>query len=100
MTAAAAILIRRERELVDAFRAAGATSPSRAVSLGDLNLERTVAFRRLQRRAVLRATESGLFYLDEPSWNALSDIRRQVAIVMIVAVLVVLLVTLLGRARM
>jgi hypothetical protein len=95
--AAAAILLRRERELVETFRAAGATSPPNAVSLSDLNLEPSIAFRRLQRRAVLRATESGLFYLDEPSWIALHGIRRQIVLVMLAVLILVLLMTLLGR---
>jgi hypothetical protein len=96
--AAAAILIRRERELVDTFRTAGATSPEKAVSLSDLNIVgQSVALKRLQRDAVLRETASGLFYLDEPSWTALRGIRRRIVIVMLVVVVAVLLLALIGR---
>jgi hypothetical protein len=97
--AAAAILLLRERELVDAFRAAGATEPAKAVSLTDLNVAPSIAFHRLQRRAVLRETESGLFYLDEPSWQALHGMRRRlIAVAVGVAILVLLLTLVMGTA--
>ena len=96
--AAAAVLLRRERELVDAFRAAGATSPAKAISLSDLNLEASIAFRRLQQRAVLRETETGLFYLDELSWQALRGIRHRLIAVILAAFFLLALLTLLGRS--
>ena len=95
MTAAAvAILLRRERELVEEFRAAGATEPAKAVSLSELNLEPSIAFHRLQRHAVLRESRPGLFYVDEPSWGALHGTRRQIILVALGAVILVLLLTL------
>jgi hypothetical protein len=84
--AAAAILIRREREVVNAVRLAGATAPERAASLDALGLRDTLAIRRLRRHAVLREVTAGDFWLDEPSWEALRGTRRRVAVVLLVIV--------------
>lgn len=97
--AAAAVMLRRERELAETFRAAGATEPAKALSLSDLNLEPSIAFHRLQRRAVLRQTEPGLFYLDEPSWQALHGTRRQI-LALAIGALIVALLLLLFRGRL
>jgi hypothetical protein len=82
-TAAVAVIARRERELVDVFRAAGATSLSTARSFGDLGVDENVATRRLRRRAVLREAAPGLWYLDEPSWEAMRTMRQRVGFLLL-----------------
>ena len=77
---AAAIIIRRERELVDHFRRAGATSPQTAQTPSALGVEQRFAWERLIDGAVIRTGASGTFYLDEPSWQALGRRRRTVAV--------------------
>ena len=79
--AIAAIIRRKEREVVDDFRRAGATSPSSAKSLADVGLEDSWPVRRLQRRAVIREPEPGVMYLDEEVWQAVRRTRRRVALV-------------------
>ena len=81
--AIAAIIRRKEREVVDDFRRAGATSPSSAKSLADVGLEDTWPVRRLQRRAVIREPEPGVMYLDEEVWQAVRRTRRRVALVLL-----------------
>lgn len=92
MGAAAAIIIRREREIVSIFRAAGATRADAARRPEELDVDRRVAFRLLVGHAVLRDVGDGRYYLDEPSWNAFGAMRRRlVAVLLICAVIGVLI---------
>lgn len=86
--AIAAVIRRKEREVVDDFRRAGATSPITAKSLADVGLEDSWPVRRLQRRAVIREPEPGVLYLDEEVWSAVRRTRRRVALVFITVLLV------------
>jgi hypothetical protein len=79
-SAAAAVILLREKQIVAAFRRAGATSPSAATTPGAIGVHERLAFQKLQRRAVLREAGSGSFYLDEPSWEALRSTRRRLAL--------------------
>src|SRR3954468_21687149 len=88
MGAAAAVVIRKEREIVDIYRGAGATSASQARDPDELGVDRRVAFHRLVSRAVLRDAGTERYYLDEPSWNALRATRRQMMWVMLAIVAV------------
>ncbi|MGB7211304.1 MAG: hypothetical protein WBC97_01640 [Gemmatimonadales bacterium] len=81
---AAAVIIRKERELVDHFRAMGAVSPDTARSLAQLNVDQNIGWRRLVDHAVLRSTPAGTWYLDEPSWLALRRMRRRMMTVVLV----------------
>lgn len=78
--AIAAVIRRREREVVDDFRRGGATSPTTAKSLAELGLTDSWPVRRLQRRAVIREPEPGIMYLDEEVWAAVRRTRRRVAL--------------------
>lgn len=87
MGAAAAVVLIKERHVVDAFMRAGATSPERAASPDDLGVDLTgVGGRRLLRRAVLREASPGRYYLDVPSWVALRGMRRRLALVLLIIV--------------
>jgi hypothetical protein len=90
MGAAAAVVLIRERRVVDAFQRAGATSPERATLPSDIGVESSgIGWRRLRERAVVRETppDSGHYYLDVEVWRALRRTRRRVlAAVLIVAV--------------
>lgn len=85
--AAVAIMRRREQEVVDDFRAAGAISPATAQSYNAIGLGESMAIRRLHDRAVIREAAPGLWYLDEEVWTAVRRTRRRVALVMVVVVL-------------
>jgi len=85
---AAAVMIRREKEMVAVFRAAHATSPETARSPDALGLTSEHALRRLEARAVIRpGAQPGTLYLDEPSWAAIQGIRRRMLIVVLIVVL-------------
>jgi hypothetical protein len=97
---AVAVVIAREKQVVLAFRRAGATSPASAVSPESIGVDRRLAFRRLHERAVLREASSGAFYLDEPSWQALQSTRRRMGLtILTIVVLVSAYFLLLARPR-
>ena len=97
MATAAAVIVAKERRLVVAFTAAGATSPETARPLDMLGIDRKgIAFRRLQKRAVIRESAPDRFYLDVPSWQALRSMRRRILLVMIVVLVIALVLGVLG----
>lgn len=97
--AVAAIMRRREQEVVDDFRAAGALSPSTAQSYTAIGLGHTLAIKRLHNRAVIREAGPGVYYLDEEVWAAVRRTRRRLASVFIAILVVVLLGILMGTIK-
>ena len=98
MGAAAAVVLLRERQVVEAFERAGATSVDRAMVPADIGVEPDgIGWRRLRSRAVVRETSpgSGRYYLDVEVWHALRRMRRRVLGV-VLALLVVLALVFLG----
>ena len=102
-TAAAAIIVRKERELVDHLRSVGAVSVDTARTLTQLGTDQGVAWRRLVDHAVIRSTPAGTWYLDEPSWMALRRMRRRLALVMatvgVIVALGAMIMSLIGGRR-
>ncbi|MDP9179616.1 MAG: hypothetical protein M3O61_18240 [Gemmatimonadota bacterium] len=94
--AIAAVIRRREREVVDDFRRGGATDPTSAKSLADLGLEDSWPVRRLQRRAVIREPQPGVMYIDEEVWAAVRRTRRRVALTTMAVLMVVLIAIWMG----
>jgi len=90
---AAAIIIRKEKDLVAQFRQARALTPETAQSPGSIGADDSgIAFRRLRDRAILREASVGRYYLDDLSWEAYRRARRRMAMVLLLLV-VALLVT-------
>ncbi len=99
MGAAAAVILMKERQLVEAFERAGATSVARAGFPADIGVEPGgVGWRRLRERAVVRETSagSGQFYLDLEVWQAVRRTRRRVGLIVLVIVAAVLVSIYLG----
>jgi hypothetical protein len=96
---AAAVIVRKEREVVEAFRRAGAISSAKPATFAALNLHEGVATRRLIARAVLREAVPGSFYLDEPSWEALRSTRRRMAVLMCALAVIAVIGVLLGTRQ-
>jgi hypothetical protein len=86
MGAAAAIILRRERDIVQVYRGAGATDVRTARAPDDIGVERRLPFHMLVRHAVLRDAGNGRYYLDEPSWQALRRMRHRVVGLMLLIV--------------
>lgn len=97
MGAAAAIILRRERDIVNTYRAAGAIDARSARDPDALGVARRVAFTLLIRHGVLREAGDGRFYLDEARWIAVRARRRRTAFVLLIVVFAVItLLTILG----
>jgi hypothetical protein len=94
--AVAAALRRREQEVVDDFRAAGATSPATAQSYDAIGLGDSLAIKRLRNRAVIREAAPDRWYLDEEVWEAVRRTRRRLAMVLLSIVLFIFLGVILG----
>ena len=97
MTAPIAVIMRREREVVTAFRVAGATSPVHALPLHSLSVDDGIGFRRLFARAVIREAHPGAFYLDEGVLTAVRASRRRVMLI-VTGVLAIIVMSLALRA--
>jgi hypothetical protein len=78
---AVAVLVAKERRIVEAFRRAGAIDPRAAVVPSTIGVAERLAFRKLRQHAVLREVGAGAFYLDEPSWEALRSMRRRLGLI-------------------
>jgi hypothetical protein len=94
--AVAAILRRREQDVIDDFRAAGATSPDRAQSYVAIGVGDSLAIKRLRNRAVIREATPGTYYLDEEVWAAVIRTRRRLVITVLSILALVALGVLLG----
>lgn len=97
MSTVAAVILARERRMVNRLRAAGAVTPEQARTLEELGISRGVIFRRLRERAVVRQAGQDRFYLDEPSWEAVRRGRRRAIHVLGVIALVLLFAVLFAR---
>lgn len=94
--AVAAILRKREQEVIDDFRASGATSPERAQSYHAIGLGDSLAIKRLRNRAVIREAAPGTYYLDEEVWSAVVRTRRRLVITVLSLIALMALGGLLG----
>lgn len=94
--AVAAILRKREQDVIDDFRAAGATSPDRAQSYTAIGLGDSLAIKRLRNRAVIREAAPDTYYLDEEVWSAVVRTRRRLVITLLSVLAVMTLGVLLG----
>jgi hypothetical protein len=87
MGAAVTIMLIKERQVVDAFMRAGATSATTAVQPDDLSVDLGgVGGRRLVRGGVLREAGDGRYYLDVLGWEALRRHRRRVLFVILLLI--------------
>jgi hypothetical protein len=91
---------RREQEVIDDFRAAGATSPERAQSYTAIGLGESLAVRRLRNRAVIRETAPGVYYLDEEVWAAVRRTRLRLLTVFMGILAALLLGIVLGIIKL
>lgn len=87
MGAAVAVMLMKERHIVEAYRRAGATTPDKAVVPEDINVGAHGApWRVLNNRAIIRSAGDGRYYLDELSWEASRRLRRQRLLIVVVLV--------------
>ncbi len=92
MGAAVAVLLIKERHIVEAMERVGAVSPATARSIDDLQAlgvdDRGVPWHALKSRVVVRQASEGHYYLDKEVWQA-SRRRRLRILIFVLAVVVV-----------
>ena len=88
MGAAVAVIVIKEKQVVKAFRQAGAIDPGSAVVPTSIGVTNKIAFRKLLQHEVLREAGSGTFYLDEQSWENFRGQRRRLGLMLLLAVLI------------
>jgi hypothetical protein len=100
MGAAVAVIVRKQREIVEVFEGARATSPELARYPDELGIDTSRIFDGLVRRAVLRPVGDGRYYVDEPSWMAMNNMRRQRAgmlLILLAAIVIGLMLAVVSR---
>lgn len=81
MGGAVAVILIKERHIVEAFERAGATSPERAVNPADAGVDDVgIGWRRLRERAIVREGSPGRYYLDVEVWQATRRTRRRIVL--------------------
>ena len=86
-TAAATIVAKARRRIIDHFMSAEAVSPESAVAFVPNRLVVERQFARFQRNGVVRTTEDGRYWIDIPSYRQWENRRRwRVAAAAIIAV--------------
>lgn len=80
----AAGVVRRQKQIVALFEAAGATSADRASTAAALGVPEGLAFRLLKSHAVLQEAGEQRLYLDAARWQAHQDRRRRIALVCVI----------------
>jgi hypothetical protein len=94
MGGAVAVILIKERQVVEAFQRAGAVAAHRAIRPPDIGVEDDgVIWRRLRERAIIREASPGLYYLDVEGWQAQRRTRRRLAFVMLIIIIGALIVT-------
>ncbi len=70
---AALLVMNRQRDLVDRFRAAGATSASAARPLAEIGVEASFMFSRMSARGVFVPAGEDRWWFDAAAWNRYRD---------------------------
>ena len=99
MGAAVAVILMKERQVVEAFERAGATTAAAGRSPTDLGIHPDgVGWRRLRERAIVRESSpgTGLYYLDVEVWQATRRTRRRVIAMLVVIMLALFAVLVTG----
>ena len=74
-------VVHKQKQMVELFRAAGATSTNRVTTAATLGVHEGLAFKLLLRHAVLREVGEQRVYLDESSWESHRKKRRRLALI-------------------
>ncbi len=82
-SAAVAVMVRHEKDIVKIFQSAGALGTATARPLGALGLEESRHFERLRHAGVIRNGSPGTWYLDAAAWTERMLKRRRIGIVLI-----------------
>ena len=90
------VMVHRQRAIVRAFEQGAVTSASTARSAEQMGLKPGLAWHHLVGHAVLRCPGEARYFLDVANWQRLCRRRRQLAVMVIVALLIGLALVLLA----
>ena len=82
-----AVMLHKQRTLVQSFERAGATSVDQARTAEQLGLQPGMAWYRLVAHGVLRCPAEGRYFLDRANWQRLRRRRRALALAFIAGLL-------------
>ena len=103
MGAAVAVILTKERHIVEALEGMGITSPAAARTieeLEDLGVHSSgVAWHALKNRVIVREGSPGRYYVDVEVWQAARRRRRRVMLLVLAVVLLAAAVTFLTANR-
>ncbi len=103
MGAAVAVLLIKERHIVEAMQRIGVTSPARALSieeLADLGVDdHGVPWHALKSRVIVRQASPGKWYLDEEVWQARERRKHRIIFLVLAVLLIAAAVTMLSANR-
>jgi hypothetical protein len=103
MGAAAAVVLIKERHIVEAMERLGIITPGNARTLEqleDMGVDSNgLPWRALKNRVVVREASPGQYYLDVEVWQATRRRRRRVILLVLAAALIMAAVTLLTGNR-
>jgi hypothetical protein len=88
----AAVVARKRKAIIEAFRRAGATNPGAARTLQDVGLPPTLLTEVLKLRHVLVEVEAGRFYLDTKREQETARTRGAIVVIVVLVLLVLVLV--------
>ncbi|HET7190090.1 MAG TPA: hypothetical protein VFI52_18185 [Gemmatimonadaceae bacterium] len=95
MGAAAAVILMKERRIVESFERGGATSAASARTPDELGVDpHGIGWRRLRDHAVVREASAGAerYYVDVEVWQALRRMRRRIVLILGLVILAAALV--------
>ena len=104
MGAAVAVLLIKEKHIVEALERIGVTNPGSARSiqqLEDLGVDSNgVAWHALKNRVIVREASPGQYYLDLEVWQSTRRRRKRVLFLLLAVVLLAAAVTMLSGNRL
>jgi len=82
------VVNRRRHRIYDGFRVSSATSPERARNLSDIGIRPSILFAYKVKQKVIGTTGDHTYYLDEERLEKVIHVRRKIAFVLGVSVLI------------
>jgi hypothetical protein len=79
---------RKRRRIFDAFRMSSATSTERAKNLSELDISKSILFANQVRQKVIVSSQDNKYYLDEDRLEKVIRLRRRIAFVLGVGLLI------------
>jgi hypothetical protein len=91
-----AVIYHHQNRIMRHFHVAGATSPAQALPLASVGVCPSMVFRYLERRGVIRRTDSAHFFLDEGAEQLFRRRRFRFTVIALAVGVLVMLIAVIG----